>query len=665
MKHCSLFSWLGILTTLAVISPKSVLALEPAEISARAKTFTVQIDGAETGSGTIIEQNGNTYTALTCWHVVDTPGNYEITTEDGVKHRVKRVKNLENIDLAVVEFSSENDYPTAQLGESEILVEGSGTFVVGYPDPIPGIPERTYRFAVANIISQLSTPDNGYKLIHSTPLAPGSSGGAILDNDANLVGINGAMTFDGNTNTAYGLAIPLEIYLDREADLTVVNQSNSEVSADESDRKVEVSNNSVSNTAGKPNTEPNSANIAANTSTFDSLVSVGKKQIRQIKYEDAVSTFDRALNNNPNNLDAYYGRGEANFRLGDFNRVVKDFDRVLELNSQDAQAYFYRAYAYAELGRTDRAISDFGEAIELNPDDESAYISRSSVYRDREDYQNALVDLTEAIELDPNSFDAYYDRGLTYHEIGKNEKAIADYTKAINIAPEKKLPVLEARAIAYLTADREPKAIQDLETAANLFFERGEISESRRIFEILGRFAKDYLKEKIEAYSEAIDANPDDLVAYQKRALLYNKLGKSDKAIEDYTQVINLNPQDGKAYNNRAWLYESLENSDLAIADYSKAISLNPENAKTYNNRGSVYSSIQEYANAINDLDRAIKLNPSFVKAYLNRALVYENLERYQRAIRDLQTASELLKQQMKSQEYLEVVEMIQNIEEQ
>ena len=665
MKYCSLYSLFGILTIVAVATPQAVLALKPVEISARAKSFTIQIDGAETGSGTIIEQNGNIYTAITSWHVVDTPGNYEITTEDGVKHRVERVKNLANIDLAVVEFSSENDYPVAQLGESEALVEGSETFVVGYPDPIPGIPERTYRFANANIVSQLSTSDNGYKLIHSTPLAPGSSGGGILDSDANLVGINGATTFDGNTNTAYGLAIPLKLYLDRETDLAEVRQNKpEEQSIEQKAEEVEVSADAVSNTAGKPSNDRDSNNIAANTGALDSLVNIGKKQIRQIKYEEAIATFDRALDNDPNNIDAHYGRGEAYFRLGDFEGVVEDFDRVLKLNSQDAQAYFYRAYSNAELGKYDRAIADFDRAIDLDSNNVSAYISRTSVYRDKGDYQNALVDLTQAIKIDPNSFDAYYDRGIIHQEIDKNKKAIADYTKAIRISPEKKLPVLKSRAIAYLRAEQKPKAIKDLETAANLLFEQGEIQQSRQAFKMLEDFAKDYLKEKLEAYDRAIDSNPDDLAAYQKRALFYNKLGQSDKAIEDYTQVIDLNPQNAEAYSHRAWLYNSLEKPDKAIADYSKVISLNHKSSSTYNKRGSVYSVIGEYSNAINDFDQAIQLNPNFATAYLNRAFTYQSLERYQKAIADLQTTSELLKKQNRIQEYLEVVDIMQEIQD-
>ena len=54
------------------LAAKSALALEPAAIYAKAKEFTVQIDGEETGTGTIVERRGNIYTVLTSRVMVST-----------------------------------------------------------------------------------------------------------------------------------------------------------------------------------------------------------------------------------------------------------------------------------------------------------------------------------------------------------------------------------------------------------------------------------------------------------------------------------------------------------------------------------------------------------------------------------------------------------------
>ena len=100
-KVLPFISCLGIIASI-ISYPSSVQALEPSEIYAKAKEFTVQIDGEETGTGTIIENNNGTYTVLTCWHVMDTPGSYQIATVDGATHQVTKIENLSDVDLAIL-----------------------------------------------------------------------------------------------------------------------------------------------------------------------------------------------------------------------------------------------------------------------------------------------------------------------------------------------------------------------------------------------------------------------------------------------------------------------------------------------------------------------------------------------------------------------------------
>ena len=577
MKSHSLLSLLGIVMIVALGTSKSAAAaLEPAEISAQAKTFTVQIGGAEVGSGTIIEQNDDTYTVLTCWHVVDTPGEYQITTADGQKHPIQRVKNLENVDLAIVEFASQNDYSVARLGNSEQLAEGLDTFIVGYPDPIPGIPERTYRFARASIISQVEQAENGYHLVHSNPLAPGSSGGAILNSEAQLVGVNGATTFDGNTNTAYGLGIPLELYLAIEDDFTIV----------------------------------------ASNSVPTDLVSIGKRQIKQNDYQSAIETFDRILENDDSNLEAYYGRGEAYYQLEDFNRAIKDFDQVLAINAQDAQAYLYRGYAYAGLNDHRQAIEDYSQSIDLNPDDANAYHKRGIAYKNIEELDKALIDYTVAINLNPDNAQIYVDRASIYYELNQIKPEIADYTQAITIQPSY-ARAFELRGEAYEANNQHQQAIQDFAQAATLYLQQSENDNFQRMF---SRIAKKYqnnppitpkqnYNQQLIDYTLAISQNPKDAQAYKQRGIVHEQQQEFAKAIADLTRSISFNAQDPDTYYNRGIVYESLDEYEDAISDFSQAIELKPSFMAAYINRSIVYQRLEEYADAAADLQQAAELS--------------------------------------------------------
>ena len=353
MNRLPIIPILAIVTTISL--PSSVLALERAEIAARVKEFTVSIDGVKTsGTGTMIQQEGNLYNVLTCWHVVEAEGGFEVTTADGEIHQVTEAKNLENIDLAILQFTSDIAYEVAELGDSTAITEGAANYVVGYPDAIPGIPERAYRFQNTDIVSLLNSGENGYRIVHSSPMTGGSSGGGIFDRDARLVGINGATTSDSGGVNFLGLAIPLELYLAAQSNFT----------------------------------------IPSSISPPQDFVSLGRRKLNQEDYQGAVAEFDRALASNPNDLDALSGRGEAYYWLGDYDAAIEDFKVVLQSNPNNATLFFQRGYAYGEIGQDEQTIADYTEAIRLDPQDAIAYNNRGFSYNNLREYEKALNDLT-------------------------------------------------------------------------------------------------------------------------------------------------------------------------------------------------------------------------------------------------------------------------------
>jgi serine/threonine protein kinase len=84
--------------------------------------------------------------------------------------------------------------------------------------------------------------------------------------------------------------------------------------------------------------------------------------------------------------------------------------------------------------------------------------------------------------------------------------------------------------------------------------------------------------EAIEAYTRAIELNPNDSGVYNNRGIVYHLLSEYDKAIADYNRAAELNPYHFSAYNNRGLVYEEIGNVEQAVADYRKALELDPDN---------------------------------------------------------------------------------------
>ncbi|MFO5491983.1 MAG: GUN4 domain-containing protein [Cuspidothrix sp.] len=176
-------------TTLALVQYQPVSALTPAQVNDIAKPITVMIGGLDgKGSGVIIAKNGNTYTVLTANHVVKKAGYgiYEIITHDGQKYPMESAQTVGKLDLALVRFTSSQNYPLAKIADSRTVKEGARVYYAGFPANQP----RNYRFIPADITGR-SQNQEGYELSYNGQALPGMSGGPVLNEEGLLIAIHG------------------------------------------------------------------------------------------------------------------------------------------------------------------------------------------------------------------------------------------------------------------------------------------------------------------------------------------------------------------------------------------------------------------------------------------------------------------------------------------
>ncbi len=137
----------------------------------------------------------------------------------------------------------------------------------------------------------------------------------------------------------------------------------------------------------------------------------------------------------------------------------------------------------------------------------------------------------------------------------------------------------------------------------------------------------------IADFNQAIQLEPDFVLAYVFRGAAFTRLGEYDLAFKDLDQAIQLNPNSAIAYSYRGTTYDYLGEYDLAIADQDKAIELEPTYVEAYNERGIAYADKGDYERALADYSKAIELNPDYVEAYFNRGLAYSYNNNLDRAI--------------------------------
>jgi S1-C subfamily serine protease len=209
--------WAGIIGIAATIPlvQTVVIAKTSVEIGETAKAITVLITGSNSvGSGAILQQQGDIYTVLTAAHVVRNKADYKITTSDDRKYEVinssiRRAPG--SIDLAVIKFRSSTKYPTAKLGNCNLLKSGMDLYVGGFPGASRAITDLVFVFREGKVSANSNkTFENGYSLVYSNNTLPGMSGGPVLNSDGELVAIHGRGDRDDTgTKNGFNLGIPI------------------------------------------------------------------------------------------------------------------------------------------------------------------------------------------------------------------------------------------------------------------------------------------------------------------------------------------------------------------------------------------------------------------------------------------------------------------------
>jgi hypothetical protein len=164
----------------------------------------------DSGSGVIVDrqeikrknsQSIYNYLVLTNAHVLSRSGKFYIQTHEGFIHRGKIHPKAKfeqmgvKADLALLWFESPYQYETAIKKTSENLPDKSDFFVTGFPCKLSAVPitdcpaEFLFTKGKGWVIDRYLK--DGYQLAFTNDTEEGTSGGAILDHQGHLVGING------------------------------------------------------------------------------------------------------------------------------------------------------------------------------------------------------------------------------------------------------------------------------------------------------------------------------------------------------------------------------------------------------------------------------------------------------------------------------------------
>ncbi|MBX3164450.1 MAG: Do family serine endopeptidase [Bacteroidetes bacterium] len=160
------------------------------------------------GSGVIISQDGY---IVTNNHVINGADKIEITLNDKRTYEAKVIGTDASTDVALLKIEEKN-LPYLLYGNSDAVKVGEWVLAVGNPFNL----NSTVTAGIISAKGRNNIIDNNKRPIESfiqtdAAVNPGNSGGALVNTDGELIGINTAIASNNGAYQGYSFAVPVNI----------------------------------------------------------------------------------------------------------------------------------------------------------------------------------------------------------------------------------------------------------------------------------------------------------------------------------------------------------------------------------------------------------------------------------------------------------------------
>jgi TolB-like protein/DNA-binding winged helix-turn-helix (wHTH) protein/Tfp pilus assembly protein PilF len=155
----------------------------------------------------------------------------------------------------------------------------------------------------------------------------------------------------------------------------------------------------------------------------------GAKTFKEIESPSRAAA-RKALELDPRLAEAHVSMGRVKFGHDwDWAGAERDFRRALDIDPNNLDAHFFSAMLFMALGRFPESIAHVERAQQLDPLSSTVHSAFGRVlYRARKAEQ-AIPHLNQAIALEPRSSDGYGRLADVYEALGRNDEALALYEK--------------------------------------------------------------------------------------------------------------------------------------------------------------------------------------------------------------------------------------------
>ena len=140
----------------------------------------------------------------------------------------------------------------------------------------------------------------------------------------------------------------------------------------------------------------------SNQELIESWFNLGLKQVSAGEFQQAIASWEKALNIDPNLSEAWHNRGSALGRLGNYQAAIDSFENALAIDPHNYQAWNDRAHALYQLEQWIEAVNSWNNALKIVPGNHLFWYNRGCALEQLEQWSEAIASYERSLEIKPD-----------------------------------------------------------------------------------------------------------------------------------------------------------------------------------------------------------------------------------------------------------------------
>jgi Flp pilus assembly protein TadD/TolB-like protein len=283
---------------------------------------------------------------------------------------------------------------------------------------------------------------------------------------------------------------------------------------------------------------------------------------------------NRAVALNDHLAPVYVALGIVQEGTGQHEQAIRSFQRALELDPINSSAHSELGNSYLAMGKLEEAESIYKKAAQLRPDDFTSLNGLGLFYYGRGRYQDATKIFQRTTELVPDNSSGYTNLGAVYWMDGQYQNAAISYEKSLALRPT--ASAYSSLGTVYFFLDRCAEAVPLMEKAAAILPKNDQVWGN--LADVYG-CSPNGREKAAQAYRQALQlsealllVNPKDAEALSRAALYMARLGENGTAVVRVKRAMQLAPNSRAVVWNAARTYELSGQRELALESVRAAL---------------------------------------------------------------------------------------------